>query len=138
MCHDKCNLATLAPSLLYEPLGDGIVHVEWRGECEFTTADILTQPKDRQHAKDDAKRLLMEALSKGPVEQQVVQAKAAEAGIAWRTIERAKGELEVVSGRKGFGRGSAVVWGLPAQTKAHTPPTKELAVYGGNTSRKDV
>ncbi len=133
MCHQKCALLPRAPSLLYEPLGDGILHVEWRGECEFTAADILTPPKDRQRARNDATRLILETLSKGPVEQQVIQAEATAAGIAWRTMERAKCDLRVVSRRKGFGPGSTVVWDLPPEDNAHIPPTKKLAVYGHDT-----
>ena len=34
-------------------------------------------------------------------------------GISWGTIKRAKTEIEIVSGRKGFGPGSIVYWRLP-------------------------
>jgi len=73
--------------------------------------------------------------SDGPVEQQVIQAGALSEGISWRTMERAKSELGVVSQRRGFGPGSVVLWGLPEGEDSHTPPTPLLAVYdGGATS----
>ena len=115
MCHDKSNLALPAPSLLYEPIGDGIVRIEWRGDCDYTAADILAPPRNRQQARDDAKTLIMDMLAKGPLEQQAIHAKAIEVGIAWRTVERAKGELGVVSHRKGFGPGSVILWKRPAE-----------------------
>ena len=47
------------------------------------------------------------------VEQAVVERRAAEAGVAYRTVERAKEALGLPSRRRGFGPGSVVLWELP-------------------------
>ena len=110
----KNNLGPLAPSLLFEPVGaeNGSVYIEWRGQCEYTADDLLARPS-RQGAKLYAARvLLLELLRGGPVEQAVIQRRAAEAGIAYRTVERAKDVLGVRSSRRGFGPGSVVFWEL--------------------------
>jgi hypothetical protein len=79
--------------------------------------------------------MIMKMLGKGPVEQQAIRAEARAAGIAWRTMERAKCDLGVVSRRQGFGPGSIVLWELPTEGDTHTPPTVSLAVYDDeNTS----
>ena len=54
-----------------------------------------------------------ELLTKGPVPQQVVKVKAMETGLAYRTVERAKEILGVISERQGWGPGSACHWRLP-------------------------
>ena len=40
----KSNLGPLAPSLLFEPVTgpDGVVQIEWRGECDYTPEDLLS------------------------------------------------------------------------------------------------
>ena len=78
------------------------MRIEWRGDCEYTAADILASPRNRQQARDDAKTLIMDMLAKGPLEQQAIYTKVVEAGIAWRTVERAKNELGVVSRPQGL------------------------------------
>jgi hypothetical protein len=50
--------------------------------------------------------------SDGPVEQKKLKAMAA-AAVAWRTVERAKEVLGVVSRREGWGPGSACFWEAP-------------------------
>ena len=46
MCHAKSSLLVAAPSLLFEPVGDnnGVVRIEWRGECDYTVEDLLAAP----------------------------------------------------------------------------------------------
>jgi DNA repair protein RadA/Sms len=117
VCHVKSNLAPKGPSLLFEPVAgaNGAVRVEWRGECAYGPDDLLGPPRGRPPRKlDEAKALLLEVLSEGPAEQQALMARAAQAGIAWRTVERAKEDLGVVSAREGFGAGGKWLWQLPA------------------------
>lgn len=134
MIHVKNNLGPLTPSLLYEPVdnGHGVVRIEWRGECEYTADDIIAVRGNSQPSRDDAKQLLMMELADGPVEQKVIEAKAATAGLSLRTLERAKAELEIVSRRKGFGKSSIVLWDRPQRSQDHRPSSPGLAVYGAN------
>jgi hypothetical protein len=56
---------------------------------------------------------ILETLSDGPVEQAKVKVLAAAAAVAWRTVERAKEVLGVLSRGKGWGPGSVCLWELP-------------------------
>lgn len=110
----KSNLGPKAPSLLFEPVGaDGGFRIEWRGECAYNAADLLTKPKNTRSATDSAVELLLESLADGPVEANEIRKQAVAVGISLRTLERAKSELEVVSKRQGFGPGSKIFWALP-------------------------
>jgi len=113
LCHVKSNLGPLAPSMLFEPVAKGgAVAVEWRGECDYGPDDLLADHKDHKAKLEDAKDYLIDVLSIGPMAQQDVQTTAAEMGISWRTMERAKDILGIKSRRKGFGPGSQVLWAL--------------------------
>ncbi len=133
MVHTKSNLGILTPSLLYEPVGNenGVVAIQWHGECDYTAEDLLAATKRGQREREDAKRFLKELLTDGPVAQKEVRDKAAQIGLAWRTIERAKADLKVISERHGFGQGGTVYWKLPPEDD-HTPPANEVAVNGGS------
>jgi RecA-family ATPase len=119
LCHVKNNLGPLIPSLRYEPVkaDNGTLVIEWRGQCDYRPEDLLVPPKDTQGRLDEAKKFLLDILEGGPVEQQTVKAKAAEMALAWRTVERAKEFLGIVSQRKGWGPGSKCVWQLPKLEK---------------------
>ena len=115
----KSNLGPLAPSLLFEPVAgpNGVVQIEWRGECDYTPEDLLA-PSDVNNSRlAEAMAFLTEILAEGPVEQKKVRNVAIENGMALRTVERAKELLEVVSDRKGFGPGSVCYWRWPPEEK---------------------
>jgi hypothetical protein len=98
LCHSKTNLGPFAPSLLYEPVDDhGVVRIEWRGPCDYKASELLGQTRESQGE---------------------VKAKAIGAGLAWRTVERAKEILGVLAERDGFGTGSQSIW--------RTPPSAEV------------
>lgn len=128
LCHVKSNLAPKGPSQLFEPVGhdNGSVRIEWRGECEYTADDLLKRPKERPSKQEQAISFLLETLSDGPIEQVVIQQKAAELGIAYRTVERAKNLLGIESHRQGFGPGSVILWALPASQDEATCPIDEF------------
>ena len=115
LSHEKCNLSPEGPSLLFEPLSDdgGAVRIEWRGECDLKGKDLLKPTKDHEDKMDAARKFLLDALANGPVEQRRLKAMAAEAAIAWRTVERGKEILGLVSRREGWGPGSVCYWELP-------------------------
>ena len=115
LCHTKSNLGPLAPSLLFEPVStpEGVVKIEWRGECDFGPDDILAPRQPNGGRLAEAMVFLTELLTKGPVPQQMVKLKAIQSGLSYRTVERAKEILGVVSERQGWGPGSACHWRLP-------------------------
>lgn len=114
LCHVKNNLGRLAPSLLFEPVDvDGVPQIEWRGECDYTADDLLASPKQHAGKLAEAMMFLTETLSEGPVEQRIIKQQAVVGGMAYRTVERAKEVLGVVSEREGWGPGSRCLWQLP-------------------------
>jgi len=116
LCHVKNNLGPRAPGLSYEPMTaeNGNVMIEWRGEIDYRPEDLLAPPKDRNRRLHDAQAFLLKILADGPIEQQKVKTMATDVGFAWRTIERAKEVLEIVSRRQGWGPGSKCVWEIDA------------------------
>jgi len=129
LAHAKTNLGLLTPSLLYEPVTgeNGAVRIEWRGECGLWAEEVLAPQKRGLREIDAAKHFLTGILSRGPMAQKDIKAEATKRGVAWRTVERAKADLGIVSERRGFGQGSVVYWSLPPDEQ-HTPPTKDVAV----------
>ena len=115
LCQTKSNLGPMAPSLIFEPVtaDNGAVRIEWHGECELTADDLLAPSKGNGNRLDEAETFLTALLAAGPVEQVEIQRRAAAQGIAYRTVERAKGLLGIVSRREGFGPGSTVLWEFP-------------------------
>ena len=113
----KSNLGPLAPACFFEPVTgpDGVVHIEWRGECDYTPDDLLA-PSDAANGRlAEAMAFLTEILKNGPVEQKKVKLEAIKKGMAYRTVERAKELLEIVSERKGWGQGSVCSWRWPTE-----------------------
>jgi hypothetical protein len=76
---------------------------------------------------------LTDLLAGRPLPQREIKAKAVSAGIAYRTVERAKEILGVVSERRGWGPGSVCFWTLPTvdvkSDDAHSTPTATVALY---------
>lgn len=113
LCHTKSNLGQIAPSLLFEPMTtpDGVVRVEWRGSCEYTSDDLLAQKTCKTTKLDEAMDFLMDILNDGPVPQQQIKDALVD-GLSWRTVERAKTTLGVESVRSGFGPEGSFSWQL--------------------------
>jgi hypothetical protein len=113
----KSNLGPLAPSLLLEPVTgpEGVVQIEWRGECDYTPEDLLAPADTHNGRLAEAMAFLTKLLTDGPVEQKKIKLEAIKNGLAWRTVERAKELLEIVSDRKGFGPGSVCYWRCPGK-----------------------
>ena len=125
ICHTKCNLGPLAPSLLFEPVdADGVPQIEWRGECEYSADDVLTPKTHNESRLAEAMAFLQEVLANEPVEQKEIKRLAAITGLAYRTVERAKEFLDVLSIREGWGPGSKCFWQLPAEetVEPHSTP----------------
>jgi hypothetical protein len=68
-------------------------------------------------AIDEAVDFLIEELSGGEVEARIIEANARDAGIAIRTLDRARATLRVISRRSGFGRNGKSRLSLPSAPK---------------------
>ena len=108
----KNNLAPEPPSLAFE-LTDG--RFLWRGETSVSAAALLRPDADdgERGALTEAEDFLRELLADGPVEAKRVEQERREAGIAPRTLDRAKAALGVKSERQGGLAGEGRwVWAL--------------------------
>ncbi len=133
MAQAKGNLSVRAPSLGYRITGE-LLHIPEMGRTVELpivvwerlpiplTADQLVSPtggRGDAPERDAAARWLGEALSTGPVAVADLKDDAADAGMGWRTVERAKSVLGVISERRHVeGRISGFVWRLPGEEHA--------------------
>jgi hypothetical protein len=123
----KSNLAPPAPSLVFglSSTESGAVRVDWKGESNLDAAALLSAPTDHEErsALSEAQEFLREVLSGGPQAASDVKREADSAGIAKRTLDRARQSLDVVSEREGEpGKrgGGKWYWRLP-EIKAANP-----------------
>jgi hypothetical protein len=143
----KFNLGRRVPSLRYRiasvdvPTASGTVSagaISWEGPSEETADSILAQAPSaagETRGRSGTHDFLKGLLADGPVPVTDIQAAAEKAGLAWRTVERAKKDLGIRVSRSGFGPGSKSMWSHPDLASAdHTPPytaTQEVADDGG-------
>ncbi len=80
--------------------------------------------------RNEAKNFLCEVLSDGPLPAKEIKRQANEAGITWRTVERAKTKLLVTTTRNGFGKDAFYEWSLP-NTKAENTIDRHTCENGG-------
>jgi hypothetical protein len=123
----KSNLAAPAPSLVFglSSAESGAVRVDWKGESNLDASALLSAPTDHEERStaQNAQEFLRDILSDGAVPVADIRKQANEAGITWRTVERAKAALgirAVREGEAGKRGGGAWVWALPT-IKAATP-----------------
>jgi len=102
IAHAKCNVGPLAASMRarIEPRvveGAAGQHLETSrmvllGETDQTARDLLEQPgsSEERTARDEAADFLREELAAGPVATMALKQAADDAGLSWRTVERAK------------------------------------------------
>jgi hypothetical protein len=81
------------------------------------------KPGPKAEARDKATEWLRELLTAGPMESANVKAEAEAAGMAWRTVHRAKDDLGIKPYREQFG--GTWMWKLPPD-----PPTCQPACQG--------
>ena len=117
----KNNLAPTPRSLVFglTEADNGSVEVNWLGQSEVSAKDILATPQDQEHAdaRGEAVEFLNDVLADGPMPAKEVVEEADDAGIAEKTLRRAKKLLNVMVYREnttGEGRGSGRwMWRLP-------------------------
>jgi putative DNA primase/helicase len=100
--------------------------VQWLGVAEGTARDIIgtaeaSQDEEGRSSLDEACEFLLDVLTEKPLSAKEVISRAAEAGIAKRTIERAKKQAGVTVLKTGMGGGW--LWCL----EGHTPKTANFA-----------
>lgn len=115
LAHVKHNLSAKQPTLAYSVGEDGLA---WHGEVDLDGEEVAgnTDGGDRG-AGEEAAEFLLEVLSDGPVRSKQVLAEAREAGIAERTLKRAKSRLSVAS----IKQADRWTWQLPDRTPTPAP-----------------
>jgi hypothetical protein len=116
----KSNLAKMPDALAYRLVTDdrhGVARVVWDGATGHTAADLLRvrrdDPDDQAPARSEAEEVLREILSDGPIPARQAKQLARDAGIAERTLDRARQGIGAVTRREGFGKGARWLWSLP-------------------------
>jgi hypothetical protein len=114
----KCNLAKLPASLAFDLSAgeDGALRVGWIGDSTHTAETLLAAPRDDEDrdAVQEAEEVLRGILESGPIPAEEVKKEARKAGIAERTLLRAKAGLRVKSRKAGYS--GAWKWFLPCHT----------------------
>ena len=123
----KGNLAPPVPSLGFRLVpADGTVGVDWLGEVGHTAAELLFSAEldsEKRNERTAAAQFLMEMLVDGPKPVSELRKEAKAAQIGWRTVQRAKTDLDVISVKLGLTSGW--MWELPK-----TASTEDVAAFG--------
>lgn len=118
---EKHNYSAKPPSLKFQLLPVSFADVPrltYLAETEMTSDQLLSAPAKRDDKLPEAIDWLQECLGGGMVLQSTVKESATKkAGLAWRTVERAKEKLKVESRRRGFGPEQETFWWLPGTSE---------------------
>jgi putative DNA primase/helicase len=109
--HIKSNLARLGPALAYSVEDQGF---RWNGESPLRASDLLAAEATGEDLStlDEARAFLRSLLASGPVPAADIWSAGREAGLAERTLRRAKQRENITAFRKGYGRGGIWHWSL--------------------------
>jgi hypothetical protein len=105
-----------APSLSFRTIKrENSTAIEWLGESPHSAQVVASSSARREEhsALQAAQYVLFSLLSEGPLAAREVISLAAQAGVAKRTLDRAKSALDVRVRRIGSGRNSRWQWELP-------------------------
>ena len=119
----RSSFGPLSPTLMFMPVNeDNRLRLVWRGRSPLSARELASAAA--APAGDSALREAMEFLvdtltlgGGGPVPVGEVKRQARGAGIADRTLRRAKEFLDVRSDRHGYGPGGTFTWQLPADSE---------------------
>lgn len=110
----KANLCRTPESLAFhlEDCGEA-ARVVWDGASTHSANELLAIPMNAEEgaALAEAKKILTDILSEGPVAAKEIERQARDAGVSGSTLRRAKEALGVRS--KKYGMGGGWVWELP-------------------------
>jgi hypothetical protein len=116
----KSNLAAMPEALAYRLVTDdrhGVARIVWDGATSHTAADLLRvrrdEPDDQAPPRSEAEEVLRVILADGPVPARQAKQLARDAGIAERTLDRAREAIGAATRREGFGPGARWLWSLP-------------------------
>jgi hypothetical protein len=95
----KTNLAAMPAALGFGivPAVAGTPRIDWQGPVEWTADDLVATGRKPGEAIPRAVRFLEEHLADGPCDRQTLLEHAQQQGLSFRTLERAKAALGVVS-----------------------------------------
>ena len=135
----KMNLAPDTSGLAFSVVDGCIV---WEADPVTMTADdLFAQEADAQQGSrtadwEEAANWLADVLTDGALPTADVKSLARKNGIGEKSLRTAREQLQVVSQREGFGRGSRVLWAKPDAPiharDSHTCPHPEAGIYGGS------
>lgn len=139
LAHVKCNVAPLAPSLLFEiepiliPATGTEPDVETSrivelGICDYTGSELLGSTQNSGSKLEEAQEFLREQLFEPRPSRQVKEAADA-AGITAKTLRRAREQLGVEEVREGFP--ATTTWRLP-HGRAHGAGAQPSAPLDGH------
>jgi AAA domain len=120
----KSNLAKMPDALAYRLVEDElykVARIVWDGTSRHRANDLVRARVDEDEAPAlaEACRVLKEILADGPLAAGNVTRQAKTAGVAERTLQRARQALGVTTRRLGFGQGAYYVWSMPAHAPQH-------------------
>lgn len=105
IAHLKCNLGRRAPSICAEletttvSTEDGdaeIPRLKITGLSDHSADDVLASPTGEERTeRDDAREFPHEQLAAGPIRSKELKQSAEQNGLNWRTVERAKRDLDI-------------------------------------------
>ncbi len=139
----KNNLAPepqgLACKVRQTIVGDDIVtsRIDWEPEpVDITAKDALAAEADSGGLpRQEAEAFLRELLADGPKTAKQVEREAEDAGIAWRTVRRAKERVGVRTRREQAEDGQwRWVWSSPEASKMATPKSGQVGHLPGKTT----
>lgn len=145
LAHVKCNVGAKQPSLAYriEPktlqTHNGPVQTSIAkriGNAQASANDLLSNPTSSSEAtaRTEAREFLQLELEDGPVPTLELKARAEDAGINWRTIERAKQQLRIKAKKTG------TAWQWELAEIPNNPPVGLVGLVGlegGKTDKTD-
>jgi hypothetical protein len=118
MAPNKGNLWRTRPSALKYEIEDkdGQPVITWHGESQHTARSLLAEPstEEESNALAAAKEFLCEILHDGPKDVTEIYREAKGAGVAPRTLERAKAQMRIKARRVGgVGKSGHWEWTVP-------------------------
>lgn len=136
----KSNLGPPPPALAYrlENCENGMARVAWDGISQHTAQTLVAQPQsdEERSALDEAIDWLRDLLSEGAVFAKDAQRQAREAGIAERTLRRAREALHVHP-KKARTAKNVSIWELPSAEETQELGQKENLANAPNPDLLD-